>query len=258
VIDIGHGAPIVLVPGIQGRWEWMEPTVTALARHYRVVAYSLADEATSGFAWRAEDGFENYVRQLAEVLDRANLAAATLIGVSYGGMIAAEFAARFPERVTRLVMASALPPDWMPDARARFYLRAPRLLSPVFVATSPLRLQPEMRAAFPALGARLRFMASHGLRMARAPMSPVRMARRVRWVEQHRFAPASAVTAPTLVVTGEERLDRVVPVAVSRRMVTLVQQARHVVLSGTGHIGIVTRPDDFCALMDTFLERPAC
>jgi pimeloyl-ACP methyl ester carboxylesterase len=257
VIDIGRGDPVVLIPGLQGRWEWMEPTVALLAEHYRVISYSLADERTSGFTCDPALGFENYVRQVGEVMDRAGLTHASLIGVSYGGLIATEYAARHPGRVSHLVIASALPTDWTPDARARFYLRAPRLLSPVFVATSPLRLHPEVRAAFPSFGNRVRFMLSHGLRVAKAPMSVTKMARRIAWAGAHQFADASAVTAPVLVVTGEPSLDRVVPVEVSRRNVERLRAVRHVVLPQTGHLGIVTRPDRFRTALDDFLRPSA-
>ena len=40
----GDGPPLVLVPGMQGRWEWMTPTVDALARRFRVATYSLCGE----------------------------------------------------------------------------------------------------------------------------------------------------------------------------------------------------------------------
>ena len=42
-----------------------------------------------------------------------------------------------------------------------FYMRAPRLLSPVFVVTAPMRLSPEVRAAFPTLTERFRFAVTH-------------------------------------------------------------------------------------------------
>jgi pimeloyl-ACP methyl ester carboxylesterase len=257
MIDIGRGAPVVIIPGLQGRWEWMQPTVELLAEHYRVIAYSLCDERSSDCWCDPSAGFENYVQQVGEVLDRAGLAEATLIGVSYGGLIATEFAARHPERVSKLVLASALPTDWTPDARARFYMRAPRLLSPVFVITSPLRLQPEVRAAFPGIRERLRFMLGHGLRVARAPMSAAKMARRIQWAEAYRFAEPSAVSAPVLVVTGEPALDRVVPVEVSERNIARLRAARHVVLPRTGHLGIVTRPDRFRTVVDDFLKPTA-
>ena len=44
MIDVGAGTPLVLIPGIQGRWEWMEPSVEALAREYRVITASLPGE----------------------------------------------------------------------------------------------------------------------------------------------------------------------------------------------------------------------
>jgi pimeloyl-ACP methyl ester carboxylesterase len=227
--------------------------VEVLAEHYRVITYSLCDEPSSPFECDAAAGFENYVRQVDHVLDRAGLARATLVGVSYGGLIATEFAARRPERVSSLGLASALPTDWAPDARAQVYMRAPRLLSPLFVATAPMRLQPEVRAAFPAIGERLRFMLGHGLRVARAPMSPKKMARRLQWAGAHTFMDPGAVLAPVLVVPGEPGLDRVVPVDVSRRNLARLRTARHVVLPRTGHLGIVTRPQGFRAAMDAFL-----
>jgi pimeloyl-ACP methyl ester carboxylesterase len=255
MIDLGSGEPIVLVPGLQGRWEWMRPTVMQLAEHFRVIAYSLCDERSSGFRCEAKEGFESYVRQLGQVLDRAGLERATLVGVSYGGLIATEFAARCPERVTRL--ASALPVGWQPDRRARFYMRAPRLLSPLFVATAPLRLQPEVRAAFPAWSERLRFLVTHTWRVVTAPMSPKNMARRIRWAQSHPFADIVGVRVPVLVVTGEPGLDRVVPVEVSQLTVARVQSARHVVLPRTGHLGIVTRPESFCRVVNDFVESGA-
>ena len=43
MIDTGQGSPIVLIPGMQGRWEWMTPTVEALSAHHRTFSFSLDD-----------------------------------------------------------------------------------------------------------------------------------------------------------------------------------------------------------------------
>ena len=51
IFERGTGQPIVLVPGIQGRWEWMAPTIDALAAYGRAITFSLCDEPTSGFTW---------------------------------------------------------------------------------------------------------------------------------------------------------------------------------------------------------------
>jgi hypothetical protein len=39
IVDRGHGVPIVLVPGIQGRWEYLGRTVDALAQAFRVITF---------------------------------------------------------------------------------------------------------------------------------------------------------------------------------------------------------------------------
>lgn len=252
--DVGKGTPIVLIPGLQGRWEWIRPAVEALARTHRVISFSLCDERTSGFPCDPARAFENYVEQVTEVLDRAHLARAIIAGVSYGGLIASEFAARCPDRVQALVLVSALHAGWQPGARARLYMKAPRLLSPLFVVTAPGRLGSEVTAALPRLGERLRFIVRQTARVAGSPMSPSKMARRVQWAQAHAFADPGAITAPVLVVTGEPGLDKVVAMDECRRYLNQLRSATHVVLERTGHIGIVTRPDAFADVLGRFVD----
>ena len=254
MIDLGKGSPIVLIPGLQGRWEWMRPAVEALAKHHRVVSFSLCDERTSPFPCDPARAFENYVAQVGTAMDRAGLREAAIVGVSYGGLIAAEFSARHPERVSALVLASALHSHWRPNQDQQRFLRSPRLLSPVFAAKARALMQPEVARAFPALGARLRFMASQGARVAMAPASPSRMARRVAWATGHRFADPRTITARALVLTGEATLDHVVPVQVTEQYMKELQSAQRVVLERTGHIGLVTRPDSFAEILGRFVD----
>jgi len=42
MVDKGSGPTVLMIPGLQGRWEWMSPAVDALATHYRVTSDSLA------------------------------------------------------------------------------------------------------------------------------------------------------------------------------------------------------------------------
>ncbi|HEX5070634.1 MAG TPA: alpha/beta hydrolase, partial [Vicinamibacterales bacterium] len=170
LIDQGRGAPVLLIPGIQGRWEWMKPTVQALAAQCRVLTFSLADEPSAG-ADLGATGFDGYVAQVRQALDQARLERAVICGMSYGGLIAAALAARHPERVSGLVLASALPPSWQLNDRARFYLRAPRLLAPFFCLAS-VRLYPEIAAASSGGWAGARVAARMGARAIRYPFHP--------------------------------------------------------------------------------------
>lgn len=254
MIDRGSGTTVVLIPGIQGRWEWMTPTVDALAKTCRVLTFSLSDEPTSGAPFDERAGFDGYLQQIEDALQRADVQQAIVIGVSYSGLIATEFACRYPHRVRGLVLTSALPPGWQPDARARFYMRAPILLAPVFAVASPMRLFPEVCSAL-RTRARIRFMLSAAGRALVARVSPSRMARRVRWIERYEFSDVAAIHVPSLVVTGEDHLDRIVAPELTRKYLELWPHARYHRLASTGHIGSMTKPAEFARLVSAFANE---
>ena len=253
LIDRGQGAPVVLIPGIQGRWEWMKPTVEALAAHCRVLTFSLADEPTAGADIEAP-GFDAYVEQVRQALDQAHLERAVICGMSYGGLVAAAVAARHPERVSALVLASALPPSWQLNNRARFYLRAPRLLAPLFCLAS-LRLFPEIAAASGGPWSGVAAAARMGTRAVRYPFHPTRMARRARLAPQISGSRLDDVRVPVLVVTGDEGLDKVVPPRLTMEYVRRWPHAQYAILPRTGHLGVVTRAREFAGLVAPFAQQ---
>ena len=257
IVDVGSGAPVVIIPGIQGRWEWMSPAVNALASRCRVVTFSLADEPTAGGRFDETHGFDCYVDQVTEAMTSAGLAAATVVGVSYGGLIAAAFAARHAERVAGLVLVSAIPPQWTPDSRVRFFLRAPTLLSPLFVLGS-LRLYREIAAATPGVLPGMRAAARQGLNVLTHWFSPARMARRVHALERVQLVrELEPVRVPTLIITGEAALDRVVPVRLTEQYARMWPHAERVTIAHTGHLGLITRPDVFAGAVSGFASRHA-
>lgn len=255
MIDVGSGPPLVLIPGMQGRWEWARPTVDELARTFRVISFSLAGDRGSGSRLDPRLGFDSFVAQIDHVLDAAGVASATICGISYGGLIAYRYATLRPERVRHLVLASALPPDYQPGHRFRFYERAPRLLFPLFIVGSARRVSPELRRALPRWTDRARGAITQGFRVLGSPVSPTRMCERMRLLERVDFRSQTHVTAPTLVLTGERALDRTVPVDLTDRYMTLIPGAERAWLPRTGHLGTVTRPDEFARLVTDFVTR---
>jgi pimeloyl-ACP methyl ester carboxylesterase len=255
IIDRGSGTPVVLVPGIQGRWEWMQPAVDALSQRCRVITFSLADEPTSGAAFDESSGFDCYLRQIEAALDVTGVKAAVICGISYGGLIAAAFAARYPERALGVVVASAIPPSWTPDARVRFLMRAPRLLSPVFCINS-VRLFGEMVAAKEGVIAAFSFALYHVGAVVRNRFSPVLMARRVRLLEGNTLERELAqLRVPALIITGQAELDRVVPVALTRDYLRLWPHASFATIAQSGHLGPITRPQQFAELVARFADK---
>jgi len=254
IIDRGRGAPVVVIPGVQGRWEWMRPAIDALARECRVITFSLADEPTSGGRFDEHEGFRCYVEQVREALDMSGIERATICGVSYGGLVAAAFVARHPARVASLALISAIPPSWTPNARLAFFLRAPRLLTPLFLIGS-LRLYREIAAATPELSPRIQSAVSHAWRALTHMFSPSRMARRVHLLESLDLSlELAGLTVPTLIITGEPDLDRVVPVESTLQYARLWPHAQIATLERTGHLGLTTRPETFADLLVKFAE----
>ena len=255
MFDKGSGPPLVVVPGVQGRWEWMRPALEALSSKCRTLSYSLCGDFGSGRRIDPMLGFENYLAQLDAVLDAAGLERTALCGVSYGGLVALRYAATRPDRVSALILASSPAPGWVPSAQQQRWIARPWISAPAFVATSPGRLLPEIGAALPGWRERVAFSVRHVLRVAAAPMKPPLMASRVTWQQSMDFAPDCAIVrAPTLVTSGEETLDRVVPVAVTRRYASLIRGARYEMIERTGHIGLLTRPDRFASLVSEFVH----
>ena len=80
------------------------------------------------------------------------------------------------------------------------------------------------------------------------------MARRVRLQQETPLHPdCHSIVAPTLVVTGEESLDLVVPVESTKEYLQLIRGAKYAVMDRTGHLGMLTQPDRFAGILKEFL-----
>jgi pimeloyl-ACP methyl ester carboxylesterase len=158
--------------------------------------------------------------------------------------------------VSSVVLVSALPPTWTPDARVRFYLRAPRLLTPLFMLASA-RMYREIAAATPGRVAGVRAALRYAGTVLAHMFSPTRMARRALLLSttQPLVPEVSAVDVPTLIVTGEPELDRVVPVALTQEYARWWPHAQQTTLANTGHIGLITRPAEFARVVTEFIDR---
>ena len=256
IVDRGQGSPLVLVPGLQGRWEYLSPAVDALAQSHRVITFSLRDERLEGSTTDATRGLDALVEQIDATLDDRGLARAAICGVSLGGRVALRFAALRPDRTSALVLASVPGPGWHLKPSHQMYARFPWLFAPLFFAGMPGRLRAELAIALPDRSERRAF-ARRQLRTAlRAPVSPSRMAARARLIDgMDSAADCARISAPTLVMTGEASLDHVVPAGGTCEYVRLIAGSRAVTLARTGHLGCITRPHAFAELIGGFLEN---
>jgi len=252
-----HQAPrhLVVIPGIQGRWEWLRPAIDHLNKRIPTTSYSLCGDLGSGCRLDPVAGFDNYLRQLDAVLDRIPSQRIALCGVSYGGFIALRYAATRPERISALILSSSPSPGWKPNARQGAYIARPWISTPLFLATAPARILPEIHAALPDWSSRISFCASHMARVISAPALPPLMGARIREEQLIDFRPdCAAIRLPTLVTSGEPALDAVVPVEATREYLSLIAGAKYAMIERTGHLGLLTRPAVFADIVCTFLN----
>jgi pimeloyl-ACP methyl ester carboxylesterase len=117
-----RGPWVVLEAGIAASSASWRPVAELIDGDFRVIAYDRA-----GFGWSdARPGARTLpalARDLHEVLDAAGVdEPVTLIGHSFGGLLARHFCAQHPERVRALVLADPLlPEEWNPAPAEQLY-----------------------------------------------------------------------------------------------------------------------------------------
>jgi len=105
VLSAGEGDPIVHLHGAGGLF-W-DPLMDGLATGRRVVAPEHPGAGVSQGLEHVEDLWD-LVLYYNELFDQLGLARVTLVGHSFGGMVAAEIAATNPERIDRLVLIAPI------------------------------------------------------------------------------------------------------------------------------------------------------
>jgi pimeloyl-ACP methyl ester carboxylesterase len=105
VLSAGEGDPVVFLHG-EGGLFW-DPLLDGLAERHRVIAPQHVGSGTSQGLEHLEDMLD-LVLYYCELFDVLGLPAASLIGHSFGGMVAAEIAATNPERVRKLVLMAPI------------------------------------------------------------------------------------------------------------------------------------------------------
>jgi pimeloyl-ACP methyl ester carboxylesterase len=235
VIEQGSGPALVLIPGLPGPWEFIRPAVDALSASFRVLTMSLGPECT----------IDSDVARIVSALDERRIDRAGVCGISFGGLVALRFAATHPRRTSALVLASAPGPGARLRAHHRVYARWPHLFGPLFLIETPFRLRREL--SWPLLN--IAFA---------APISFSMMARRAQLIEATDIAAdCTRIASPTLVVTGERAIDNVVPVENTMEYLRAIPGSTHAVLGSTGHLGSVTHPEAFAAVIEAFVAEAA-
>src|SRR3954451_19090071 len=86
-VRMGHGEPIVLLPGLAGGWRMLTPLAKALARRFEVVMIGLRGDQQSAGGWGGQKPADHPF-DVPEVIARLRLERPTVFGVSFGAAVA--------------------------------------------------------------------------------------------------------------------------------------------------------------------------
>jgi len=247
--DIGEGPPAVLLHGLFGTATNFATIQKRLAAGRRVLAFDLRNHGRSG-----HDTAMSYGVMAQDVLDTLHahgLEQAALVGHSMGGKVAMQVALRFPERVTRLLVADIAPVAYKPRYRAISEAMLSLPLRPELTRAAadewllPAVPDPAVRAF---LLSNLRFGASPAWRIGLAEIASA-------LPEIEGWSGAGVYGGPTLVLRGEQS-DYVRPEhrALFR---ALFPAARFATLRNAGHWLHADAPDAFIATVNAFLPIAA-
>lgn len=244
-----RGPPLVLLHGIGGNAPSFRPLVHHLAGHLRCVAWNMP--GYGGSAPLVPVTFEGLAERLAAFLDERRLASAHLLGHSIGGMIAQEFALRFPGRVRSLVLVATTAAFGSRDGefQRRFVAeRTAPLDAGLGMAALARELVPSLLGEDPDPEA----AALAGASLASVPEDAYRAALECLVTFDRREALAQ-LRVPALLVAGE--YDRQAPAAVMERMAARMPDARFACVAGAGHLLPLERPRELAAVVSDFLRR---
>ena len=117
----GRGRPVLLLHQTPRSWDEFRELIPLLAGRFRVVALDTAGYGASDVP--PEISIEGFADAVVEAMSVLEIRRAALVGHHTGGVIAVDIAARYPDRVTRLVLSST--PFVDAAARRRRALRPP-------------------------------------------------------------------------------------------------------------------------------------
>jgi 3-oxoadipate enol-lactonase len=243
----GEGPAVVLIHGGLVDSRLWDAQMKPLSKRFRVVRYDIRGYGRSN----APTGEYYPLEDLRALLDYLKIDKATLVGLSLGGIVAADFALEHPARVERLVLvASGLRGDKQPrDERTTraYQIGAREGVEKYFEAfmesdmLAGLRNRPKARAAMHTMMVD-NFKAveyiSKGWPQAPEPPTAERLAQ---------------IKAPTLVVVGS--LDGKNLQNIADTLASKIPGARKVVIRGASHHPPVETPEEFNRVLLDYLGK---
>jgi poly(3-hydroxyalkanoate) depolymerase len=245
----GTGVPLVLCNGIGASLEVLDPLVEQLNPRATIIRFDVPGTGGSPTSMLPY-GFPYLAWVLGRVLSKLEVGVVDVLGLSWGGALAQQFAFQNPRRCRRLVLVSTGTGALMVPAHPRILRKmvTPRRFSDPDYAAS---------IAGELYGGTVR---RHGEDVAQLFVRQLHAGSKMGYLHQllagsvwtSLFA-LRAVRQRTLIVAGTD--DPIIPVANARIMHALLPHSRLYLHSG-GHIDLVHNAAELAPAIDQFLSEP--
>ncbi len=242
--DDGHGVTIIFIPGLCGSRKWFLYQTAGLAKVFRIVATDLRPARKQIYS------LELLASDIYKLLMHLHVPAAVIAGHGLGALVAMEFAARYPERCSALVLSSACP--------TYSSISAEQLVSDMFIG----------RVARSDLWSRILNLARFGKRsnedndvlnpfefLALNNGSPDRLTldARIRLMRETDLTPKlSQIRAPALIVAGSNEPDYVL--SGCQTLYEELFDSCVEIIEGANHYHFFMHYDQFNSILEEFIR----
>jgi len=241
----GSGPPLVYLHPAGGLvWD---SVLDRLSKSYTVYAPEHPGTSADHTTINQVDTWIELLLAYEELLRDLKLDKPVLMGQSYGGMMAADLAAIFPDKIGRLIVLDPIG-LWRDDAPIPLMK---------LVSSMPEQIPPQLFHDVGCEGARSLFTPSPdpeiNIKGGAAFVWALGCTGKFFWpIADHGLGRRlHRVTAPTLVIWGKQ--DRLVPVVYAEEFSKRIAGARVAVIDNCGHIPQLEQPSETLALIKEFL-----
>jgi pimeloyl-ACP methyl ester carboxylesterase len=248
----GAGEPLVLIPGFaSGAWAWFEQ-IEDLSKHFRVITFDPRGVSRSPVADGAAVSLQTIARDIANLLDELKIEKASVLGASFGGFVAQEFALTYAERLDKLILACT-------SFGGKNHVAPDLEILMSFISTDDLNQSERIRKfMIPAFTPEFRVSNAETIEkvcvLREQNVVPVNVyLAQLNSATTFDFeARAAGIKAETLVLTGDA--DVVVPPQNSYNLAKAIPNAKLEVIEGGSHMFFIEKAEEFNKTVKEFLK----